>query len=98
MACVVYGKAHFSDKGKKVIFRNPKRHPDRRVSGRSILDLLTLEACKGDILEIMIEGTDEAAKELREDIKRGLSNEGYLYNKYHKEFREIEEKESHLFF
>ena len=37
------------------------RNGDREVNGKSMLSLLTLEACKGVVVEIKAEGEDEEA-------------------------------------
>ena len=54
----------------------------QKVSGTSIMSLLTLNADQGSLLEIEIEGTDDLAKAFAEKLKRGLNEEGYLYEQW----------------
>ncbi len=47
-------------------------------SSGSIMGLMALSASKGSLLEIRIDGIDEAARNFCEDLKKGLDQEHYF--------------------
>ncbi len=48
--------------------------PDARFDCRSVMDLLTMEASKGAKLNVYVEGTDEAAKQICEQVRDLVSS------------------------
>ncbi len=87
IACRVYNSRY--EQGREVLLASLSSETEYETFGRDIMGVLALEAYQGAILRIKVEGNDNAAKDFASDLKIGLSDNRYLQNKFHEEYRKL---------
>ena len=80
-ACACEDYVEQCQDSRKIFVSNiSSKNPKFEVNASDLTELLRLRAERGDLLEFRIEGTDIFAKEFREELRKGLTEDDYFFN------------------
>jgi phosphotransferase system HPr-like phosphotransfer protein len=81
LACACEDYIEQCQDSRKIFVSNvSSKNPKFEVNAQDLTELIRLKAEKGDLLEFRIGGTDILAKTFREELRKGLTEEDYLFN------------------